>query len=70
VTKVRVDSRLLASIDYDLLTARLSVEMRDGRTYIYRMVPRGVYEALMAASSKGGFYLKQIRDKYPFERDF
>ncbi len=59
-----VDSSSLQSIGYDTLTQALEVEFHHGALYLYRDVPPNVFEALMAADSKGRFFNANIRERY------
>jgi KTSC domain-containing protein len=44
----------------------LTVVFRSGRVYVYRQVSEEVFLALKAAPSKGAFFNRRIRDRYPF----
>lgn len=66
--RVEVVSRLIKAIGYDESTATLEVEFKTGDTYEYFMVRSEVHRQLMNADSIGGYYLENIRDKYPFRR--
>ena len=60
-----VESRALAAVGYSRRLRALEVEFRrGGTTYRYLNVPRSVYEQLLAADSKAGFYNRHIRGKY------
>ena len=59
-----VESRALAAVGYSNRLRALEVEFRRGGTYRYLDVPRGVYDALLAAESKARFYNQHVRGKY------
>lgn len=63
-----VESSSLASVGYDPASQTLDVEFRHGGHYRYFQVPASSHEALMAASSKGRFFVAEIRNRYPYER--
>lgn len=63
-----VESSVVAAIRYDAARRHLDVELTTGRTYRYLDVPLAIYEAFMAAESKGRFYNDHIRDVYLYER--
>jgi hypothetical protein len=67
--RLAVASRLIKAIGYDNDTSTLEIEFIAGDTYQYFMVRVDVYRELMSAESIGGYYLENIRDKYPFHRD-
>ena len=37
-----------------------------GRRYLYERVPEDVFEAFLSASSRGGFFNSEIRDRYEY----
>ena len=49
---------------YDQGKQELIVTFVTGRTYAYQDVPREIYDAFAAASSKGAFFNAEIRDTY------
>lgn len=61
-------STVIRSFHYDPDTARLSVIFRSGRRYIYHEVPAETFDAMKAAYSKGEFFNREIRDRFPYER--
>lgn len=63
-----VESSCLASVGYDATSHTLEVEFRHGGTYQYFLVPCSVYEALMAASSKGSFFVVEIRSRFAYSQ--
>ncbi len=62
---VAVDSSMITAVGYDSETQELDVEFTSGRTYRYTNVPREVYEALLAADSKGQYMRACVIDCYP-----
>lgn len=46
----------------------LDVEFTTGRVYRYHGVPEEVAQAMRGAFSKGSFFNRRIRDRYPCER--
>lgn len=59
-------STAIRRIAYAPKDLRLTVVFVTGRTYDYRGVPATVVEAFRAAPSKGVFFNRHIRDRYPF----
>jgi hypothetical protein len=51
---------------YDAGRKRLDLRFRAGSTYSYLGVPPDVFEAFIAAPSKGSFFASHIRDRYLF----
>jgi hypothetical protein len=56
----------LKEVGYEEST--LEVEFTTGTVYQYFDVPERVFEELMAAESKGGFFNSQIRGHYRYAR--
>lgn len=59
-------STVIRSFDYDASTQQLLVVFRSGRSYIYEQVSEDIYARLRGAFSKGEFFNRHIRDRYPF----
>jgi hypothetical protein len=60
--RIRVESGSLAAVGYDEAERVLEIEFQHGGVYVYENVPKGVYEELLAADSKGRYFLDSIRD--------
>ncbi len=63
-----VHSSAIAAVQYHAAQQQLDIELTNGRAYRYLDVPPEVYQAFMAADSKGGFYNDEIRDAYEYMR--
>jgi phage terminase large subunit-like protein len=60
-----VDSSLLDKVGYDNATQTLVIQMLNSSDiYTYRNVPQTLYDELLAADSKGTFFVKKIKGKY------
>lgn len=60
-----VSSTAISRIEYDSGSAQLHIWFREsGGPYTYYNVPQSVYEAFLAAPSKGQFFNDHIRDQY------
>ncbi|OGV42094.1 MAG: hypothetical protein A2X46_05880 [Lentisphaerae bacterium GWF2_57_35] len=65
----QVDSSLIKSVSYDAAVSILSVVLvGENETYEYKNVPESVYKELMAAESKGSYFVKNIKGKYDFTK--
>jgi hypothetical protein len=62
--RTNVRSSTIRSIGYDESTSVLEVEFLSGGLYQYLSVPRSVYDAFMAASSKGRYLDQHIKNRY------
>ena len=58
-------STVIADFEYDAAQAQLTVTFTTGRIYRYFLVPPNCVAEFQAAFSKGTFFNKHIRDKYP-----
>ena len=65
--RIPLESSLLASAAY-ASDATLELEFCNGSIYRYFAVPPEVFEALLAAPSKGTYFNQSIRDHFPFQR--
>lgn len=63
-----VESTTLAALAYDDAREILQLEFRSGALYRYCGVPAPVFEALLSAPSKGGYFNRAIRGNFPYSR--
>ena len=63
-----VDSNAIHQVDYDAERGKLSIRFTSGARYVYVGVPGEVHRAFVDADSKGRFFQREIRDRYPFNR--
>lgn len=61
---IRVNSSAIDRIGYDPQSRRLRIEFTQGDSYDFCNVPLHIYEGLIRAASKGGYYNDHIRDRY------
>jgi hypothetical protein len=62
---IPVESSMIQAVGYDPETHILEVVFTSGQTYCYEDVPPDVYQALMAADSKGQYMRAAIIGVYP-----
>ena len=62
------ESSSIARFCFDGLNDVLLIEFKNGRTYNYYEVPETVFREMIAASSRGQFFLENIRDEYDYMR--
>ena len=62
-----VESSLLSSIEYSS-NQMLELTFRSGVTYRYFAVPQTVVEGFIAAESKGAYFNRHVRDRFPYQR--
>jgi hypothetical protein len=67
-TATQVDSKLLASVAYNVGESILELEFRDGAIYLYFAVPEAIHHGLLAADSKGSYFNSQIRTCFRYSR--
>jgi hypothetical protein len=63
--RVSLDSTTLAAAAYDGRCERLELDFRDGTRYAYTGVPPNLYLDLLRADSKGSFFNRHIRGRFP-----
>ena len=65
---IAVESATLAAVAYDDARGILQLEIRSRAVCKYFGVPRPVYEALLTATSMGGYFNRAIRGVFPHAR--
>ena len=65
---MHVVSEAIHAIDYDAERAKLVVRFRDGDCYVYVGVPGEVHRSFVTAQSKGAYFAREIRDRYPYNK--
>jgi len=65
---VVVKSSNIHSLEYIPEEKELTIEFNSGGVYVYRKVPKDVYDSFLEADSKGKFFFKHIKKNYDFER--
>ena len=63
------ESSSLARFCYDGRNQVLVVEFKHGGVYNYYDVPESVFRKMIAAASKGQFFLEHIREEYDYTRE-
>ena len=63
-----VQSSTLTSIAYDPIQQRLWLVFRSRAVYCYFGVPRDVHQGLLTAASKGRYFNRCIRGRFPFQK--
>jgi KTSC domain len=61
-----VESTTLSVVAYDEAKEVLRLQFCSGATYEYSYVPAAVHAELLKAASKGGFFNRAIRGRFPF----
>ena len=61
----RVESSSVEAVGFDPARNELTVRFVGGSTYVYGMVPRAVFEALLGADSIGRFVNERIKPRHP-----
>ncbi len=62
-----VESTTLATVAYDEARQLLQLEFCSGATYLYVNVPAAVHQALLDAPSKGRYFNRAIRGRFPYQ---
>lgn len=65
--RISVVSSVLASVQYSI-DATLVLQFRSGAIYRYFAVPEIVFQALIAAESKGTYFNRNLRNRFPYQR--
>jgi lysyl-tRNA synthetase class 2 len=59
-------STVIHDFAYDADSEELTIEFKTGRIYLYFSVPEDEFAGFCAASSRGGYFNRHIRDRYVF----
>ncbi len=62
MAEIAVDSTCLDSVDYEPSTETMILDFDRGGVYSYATVPQAIYDALIAAASKGTYFNANIRN--------
>jgi hypothetical protein len=62
-----VQSTNITAIGYDADAKKLGVKFSSGKKWHYSDVPQSRFDDLMAADSKGSYFAREIKGKYPGE---
>jgi HTH-type transcriptional regulator/antitoxin HigA len=62
----RIGSTAITDVKYEAERRRLYITFVGGKTYVYERVPKGTFRNFEGPSSRGGFFNREIRDRYPF----
>ena len=65
---IAVESTTLAAVGYDATGQLLWLEFRSHAVYCYFDVPAGLHQALLEADSKGAYFNRHIRGRFPYQR--
>lgn len=66
--RVDFDSATLASATYNHRQYQLQVDFRDGSRYTYSAVAPAVFRDLVISLSKGKFFNRYIRGRFPYAK--
>jgi hypothetical protein len=61
---LHVESSVLRFVQYDDEARELDIAFTSGKIYRYRDVPAEIYDELLEAESKGGYFNGHIKDQY------
>jgi hypothetical protein len=64
--RVNLDSTTLAAAAYDDRRVTLELDFWDGTRYAYSGVTPTLYRDLLRATSKGSFFNRHIRGRFPY----
>lgn len=63
-----VQSTTLATVSYDQARQLLWLEFRSHAVYCYFGVPPELHQGLLTAPSKGAYFNRNIRGRFPFQQ--
>jgi hypothetical protein len=63
-----IESASLAAVGYARQSLVLEIVFRSGAVYRYSEVPTHTYVQLLAADSKGRYFVQSIKGRYPYTK--
>lgn len=66
--RLPLGSTTLTAAAYDDSTEQLALDFSDGTRYVYSGVAISLYHDLLAAVSKGTFFNRFIRNRFPYAK--
>lgn len=63
------NSSNIEQCEYDHQTKELKVKFHHGGTYTHKGVPHAVWLGMQTADSVGGYYHRQIKGRFDYERE-
>jgi len=63
-----INSSVVSAAGYNKETQELTVHLRSGAEYVYHDVPKQTFDSLMAAHSRGRFFVREISKGFRFTR--
>jgi len=66
--RVSLDSSTLAAVAYDDRRGELPLDFHDGARYAYSGVAPELFRDLLCATSKGFFFNRYIRGRFPYAK--
>jgi hypothetical protein len=66
--RIYLNSTGLQAATYQDQSALLELEFRSGAIYQYFGVPAQTYQELLLAESKGAYFHRHIRDRFPYAK--
>lgn len=64
--RLRLDSTTLTAVAYDDRRGELQLDFFDGARYVYSGVAPELFRDLLSATSKGSFFNRYIRGRFPY----
>ena len=68
VEMIAVESSNIAAVGYDETTKKLTVNFKNGSSYIYADVEKEKAQAIVGADSVGKYLNAHIKPHHPFEK--
>lgn len=65
---MKVESSVIAEVNYLESQQDLMVEFNNGATYVYHEVSQEVVDSFLSADSVGRYYTENIKDKFGYSK--
>jgi KTSC domain len=68
VERIELESKMLKSAQYHEGRRALELEFQSGERYLYLQLPPDCYQKFLEAESKGNYFARHIRGRFPFQQ--
>ena len=65
---MKVDSAVMNEVNYNDETNEMTIEFWNGSIFVYKEVPKELYEEFIDSTSIGQFFHRKVKDKFTFRK--
>ena len=65
---MKVKSTVMNEVNYNDETNEMTIEFWNGSIFVYKEVPKELYEEFIDSTSIGQFFHRKVKDKFTFRK--